>query len=248
MRRIITLFIIGLIIVTNIPALSEVTKGEFDKLTDSERSSLGSTVDIACFASKGSTKSSYCTSIFDIDLSNLSADELESIKDYLDGKTDDNPSYANASVESREKLIDTEDFLLKFNFCAALLNSGHVLSTENSEISRLSETVLLKTIFNGCEVLSLNLTPDSKEVITVHCSWSISIPGSSKYSDDFIYLLMESLNACGMEADTISDVLLKLGGQDAYNIGDSNDVTINGIKVRYEVTSATGVSFTIERT
>ena len=103
MRRIIALLIIGLIIVTNIPALSEVTKGELDKLTDSERSSLRSTVDIACFASKGSTKSSYSTSVFDIDLSSLSADELESIKDYLNGKTDDNPSYANASVESIEK-------------------------------------------------------------------------------------------------------------------------------------------------
>ena len=225
-----------------------VTKEQLDKLTVSEKRTLSAEVEIAYRAKQaGSSKARY-SSVLDIDLSELTSDELKEIKDYLNGNSGYSLS-GSTSLKNRQAvgLISTEDFLFSFNFCAASLGTGHALSTEEVEISRFSDSVLLKTVFNGCEVLSLNMTPDSKEVTTIHCTWSTSVPGSTKYADDFVYLLMEVLNACGMKTGDISEVLMELGAKNAFNVGDSNAVIVDGIKVKYDVTSYTGVEFVIER-
>lgn len=225
-----------------------VTKEQLDKLTESEKSTLSAEVEIAYRAKQaGSSKARY-SSVLDIDLSELTSDELKEIRDYLNGNSDYSLS-DSTSLNDRQAviLISTEDFLFSFNFCATSLGTGHALSPEKAEISRFSDSVLLKTVFNGCEVLSLNLTPNSKKVTAIHCTWSTSVPGSAKYADDFVYLLMEVLNACGMKTSDISDVLMELGAKNAFNVGDSNAVIVDGIKVKYDVTSYTGVEFVIER-
>ena len=152
------------------------------------------------------------------------------------------------ATASRAALINTKEFLLNFNLYAATTNLGHTLSLDNAEISRFSDQTLLKTVFNGCEVLALNLTPDTTQVLSIRCTWSTLAPGSSKYSDDFACLLMETLCACGLDTSSISDVFLKIGFLDACEVGDKGDVTIKGIRVSYEVTSSVGVSFLIEKT
>jgi len=227
---------------------NSVTKEQLDKLTESEKSTLSAEVEIAYrFKQAGSSKARY-SSVLDIDLSELSLDELKEIRDYLNGNSDYLLS-DSTFLNDRQAviLISTEDFLFNFNFCATSLGTGHALSPENAEISRFSDSVLLKTVFNRCEVLSLNLTSDSKKVTAIHCTWSTSVPGSANYADDFIYLLMEVLNACGMKTGDISDVLIELGAKNAFNVGDSNAVIVDDIKVKYDVTSYTGVEFVIER-
>ena len=153
------------------------------------------------------------------------------------------PAYA-----ADDNLIATDEFLVQFTLYAALLNTGHALSTENAdEITHFSDMVLFKTIFNKCEILSLILTPDGKEVTSIKCTWSTLTPGASAYSEDFIYLLMEVLCACGMDTDSIADLLVDLGMNNAFDVGDSGEATNDGIKVSYEVTSTFGVSFKIEK-
>lgn len=146
-----------------------------------------------------------------------------------------------------QPLITTAEFLINFNLYASMLGLGHELSTDSAEISTFSDSVLLKQVINGCEIVSLNLSPDSKSVTSIRCTWSTLAPGSYKYSDDFIYLLMEVLMACGLESDGISDVFLNIGISDNFNVGDSGERVADGIRVSYEVTSTYGVSFTIIR-
>lgn len=152
------------------------------------------------------------------------------------------PVFAAAS-----ELVSIDDFLLTFNYCAALSHYGHELSTDNTEISRFSNHVLLKAVYNGCEILSLNLNPDSTKVMSVKCTYSMSVPGSSKYSDDFLCLLTETLSACGMNTNSIADVYSNLGLNSQTSIGDSGDVTVSGIRVSYEVTKTYGLSIEIKR-
>lgn len=153
------------------------------------------------------------------------------------------PAYADTS-----SLIATQEFLLQFSIYAAVLNTGHVLSTDTAdEITHLPDMVLFKTIFNKCEILSLILTPDGTDISTIKCTWSTLVPGASAYSEDFIYLLMEVLCACGLDTDSISDVLIELGANNTFDVGDSGEAITNGIKISYEVTSTFGVSFQIEK-
>ena len=148
---------------------------------------------------------------------------------------------------SAASIIGCKDFLLSFNYYATIAGLGHTLSTDKAdEIHYFSDSVMFKTVFNGCEILTLDLTADAEWVQTIHCSWSISSPGASAYSDDFVYLLMEVLCACGMETNDIADVMQELGSN-GFEIGDSGESIANGIKVSYNVKTGIGVSFTIER-
>lgn len=149
---------------------------------------------------------------------------------------------------AKESLIKADDFFYNFNFYAALLNTGHSLSLDNvDEISRLTDSVLYKTIFNKCEILSLDLSTDATEIQSVHCTWAKDMPCSQTHLKDFLVLLMESLLACGFEENTAKEIFDYLGGSSEFNIGDSNETTIDGIKVGYKVERGIGVSFKIER-
>ncbi len=152
-----------------------------------------------------------------------------------------------SAASDGESLIKTSDFLQSFNLYAAISNLGHTMTTDSAEISRFSDSVMLKTVFNGCEILSLDLTSDSEEVIEIHCTFSTSIPGASKYQDDFIYLLMEVLAACGMETNSIADLFTEIGVKNEFNIGDSGEAIADGIKVSYSVSTGIGLSFIIEK-
>ena len=158
------------------------------------------------------------------------------------------PFFASAASTSDNSLIGTNDFLLYFNLYAASTNLGHTLSTESAdEIAHFPDHVMFKTIFNGCEILTLILSADSSMVTSIKCTWSTLTPGADKYSDDFLYLLMEVLCSCGLSTDSIADVFTTLGANNAFDVGDSGNMTVDGIEIGYEVTSAFGVSFTIKR-
>lgn len=144
-------------------------------------------------------------------------------------------------------LGDTKEFLLKFALYSSAMNLGHSLSIEEAdELSYLPDYVLFKTIFNDCEILSLILTRDVKDIKYIKCTWSIDSRGATAYADDFLYLLMEVLCACGMETDSIAEVFSQFGGNGSFDVGDKGEATFDGIKVSYEVTSTFGVSFLIE--
>ena len=155
--------------------------------------------------------------------------------------------YAFGEDESVASIIGCKDFILSFNYYAAISNLGHTLSKDKAEeIRYLTDSVIFKTVYNGCEILTLDLTADVEWVRVIHCTWSMSTPGASAYSDDFVFLLMEVLCACGMETNDIADVLQELGSN-GFEIGDSGESIVNGIKVSYSVKTGIGVSFTIER-
>lgn len=149
------------------------------------------------------------------------------------------------ALASNAVLIDTESFLLNFNLYALLAETGHELSVEGAEeISTLNDGVLFKTIFNGCEILSLTLTADAKNVVSVHCTWVPYMSGASRYSDDYAALLLEALAACGMDADQITEALSFLG--DGLQEEVSGEKVMQGMRITYE-NGALGVSVSIER-
>lgn len=149
------------------------------------------------------------------------------------------------ALASNAVLVDTESFLLGFNLYALLAETGHELSVDGAEeISVLNDGVLFKTIFNGCEILSLTLTGDAKNVVSVHCTWNPYMSGASRYSDDYVALLLETLAACGMDADQIKEALSFLG--DGLQEEVSGEKVMQGMRVAYE-NGALGVSVSIER-
>ena len=144
-------------------------------------------------------------------------------------------------------LASVDSFLASFNTSAALMETGHTLSVENAEISRFSNFVLLKSVFHNCEILSLRLNMDSSRVMSVQCTYSTLVPNASSYADDFVCLLMETMYACGIDADSTMEALSNTGFLEHYAAGDTGETTVNGIKISYEVTSVFGASFTIEK-
>lgn len=217
---------------------AEVSLEQLDKLTESERATIRAQVFISLTAKKAGLSRSQYSEILGIDLGELTLDELAEIRDYLDGIKD----------ESDMRLTTTEDFLTEFNAGAALMETGHALYVDSAETSRFSDSVLMKTVFNNCEILSLNLSADSNDVMSVKCTHSLIVPGASAYDDDFVYLLIEAMYGCGIDADSILDVLSDTGFFEHHSIGDSGEATMQDIKISYEVTSVFGVSFTIEKT
>lgn len=145
-------------------------------------------------------------------------------------------------------LVSAEDFMFYFNFYGALADDGHELSTENVfDFEYVSDGILYKTIFNECEILTLMLTSDAAQVKTIYCTWARNVKGSDKYAEDFLMMLTETLLACGMESDSISSLFTELGAGNSFEVGDKGEMTIDGIKVSYEVSLLTGISFTLER-
>lgn len=144
-------------------------------------------------------------------------------------------------------LTSTEDFVYYFNLFGAFNGNGHELSIDNtSTLEEIGDEILFKTIFNDCEILTLMLSQDATKVNSIHCTWAKNMPGAGNYLEDFLFMLMESLLACGMESDSVSALFTEFGKVNAFNTGDEGEMTIDGIKVSYTVTSYSGVSFLIE--
>ena len=145
-------------------------------------------------------------------------------------------------------LVSADDFFYNFIFYAAFLKSGHNLTVGNAdEVTTLSDCILYKAIFNKCEILSLELSKDSKTVRTVHCTWAKEMPNSQAYLEDFMTLLMESVLACGLDEDTATQVFQYFGSRNSFNNGDSDEMVIGGVTIGYTVQSGIGVSFKIEK-
>lgn len=157
------------------------------------------------------------------------------------------PIYPINAYAYNTNLISMQDFIYGFNMYDALFNIGHEISTDDVEISKLSDILLVKKIYNGCEILSLLVSPNTYEVNSVHCTLSTLTPKSDQYVDDFMVLLMEVLLACGMKTDSISDAITKLGAEGSFSIGDNGQVIVDGIRISYEVTRTIGVSFVIDK-
>lgn len=153
--------------------------------------------------------------------------------------------YASAG---EDYLVSTEDFIFYFNFYGAFAGDGHELSVDKAfDYTKMGDEILFKTIFNDCEILSIWLSSDALQVKSISCTWARNTSGADEYMNDFLQMLMETLLACGMESDSVSSMFKSFGETNAFNVGDKGEMTIDGIKVSYEVTSFAGVSFTIER-
>lgn len=143
-------------------------------------------------------------------------------------------------------LTSTEDFVYYFNFFGAFNGNGHKLSIGNtSDLEEIGDEILFKTIFNDCEILTLMLSQDASKVNSIMCTWAKNMPGAGNYLNDFLQMLMESLLACGMESDSVSSLFTELG-KNTFSVGDEGEMSIDGMKVSYNVTSYAGVTFTIE--
>lgn len=154
---------------------------------------------------------------------------------------------ALSAESSNSSLCKTLDFLMYFNTYVAIIGTEHTLTTETVEISSFSDSTLFKAVFNNCEILSLILNQESEEVMEIHCTYSTLVPGSTLYTDDFIYLLMESLMACGLDYSNVSDLLYDMGIRNKFEIGDSGESIIEGISIGYTVTSTFGISYVIKK-
>ncbi len=170
-------------------------------------------------------------------------DEFNTILQWLDGQY-----ILTVADDAGANLINADVFFYNFNFYAAFLKSDHILSVDNAdEISSLPGYILHKTIFNQCEILSLELSKDAKEVRSVRCTWAKEMPNSQTYLEDFLTLLMESVLACGLDEETATQVFEYLGSRNNFNIGDSDEMTIDGVTISYTVERGIGVSFKIEK-
>lgn len=159
-----------------------------------------------------------------------------------------NETNESGKPETDVYLVSLEEFVFSFNFYGAFMGDGHELSIEKAfDFEKVSDGILFKTIFNDCEILSLMLSADATEVKSIHCTWASNMRGASDYLNDFLQMLMETLLACGMDSDSVSSLFTDFGESNSFNVGDKGEMTIDGIKVSYEVTSYSGVSFKIER-
>ncbi|MBQ9252279.1 MAG: hypothetical protein IJ188_06565 [Clostridia bacterium] len=159
----------------------------------------------------------------------------------------DNGALEKTSNSADLPLASTKDFVYDFNFYGAFMGNGHELSIENtSDFEKLNHRLLFKTIFNDCEILSLWLTEDAKQVLSVSCTWASSVRNSDKYLEDFLWLLSEAFLASGAEANSLSDLYAKIGEANAFNVGSKGEMTIGGVSLSYETTSYSGTSFKME--
>ena len=170
---------------------------------------------------------------------------LQHALDIINGKSEETNG-TESDVDAY--LVSTEDFMYYFNFYSAFIGDGHELSIDKAfDYEKIGDRILFKTIYNDCEILSLWLSDDALEVESISCTWAKNVRGAGDYLNDFLQMLMEALLACGMESDSVSSVFTSFGEKNAFNVGDADELTIDGITVSYEVTSYSGVSFVIER-
>lgn len=177
----------------------------------------------------------------------MPSEVIKSTIDYFSNLFSGNSSSNSSTPSPTKPIIDLNTFLYDFNFYSAFMGNNHRLSTENVEISIFTDSALIKKVFNGCEILSLITNKSMTDIVSIKCTLSTTTPGSDKYTDDFLSLLMESMLAAGMDSSSASDVFTKFGTKNAFKIGDSGKETADGLTVDYSVTNTVGISFTIEK-
>ncbi len=134
-------------------------------------------------------------------------------------------------------------FVSNFNLYATLLETGHELKSGNFEVMSLGKSgMLVKAIYNRCEILSIHTDANIVIVTSVSCTMSTGVKGSSLYVDDFWDLLMVVMLACGMETDSVISALKEFS-----DLGIGSSVTYDGLTITCEETVMGGLSFKIER-
>lgn len=147
-----------------------------------------------------------------------------------------------------KSIVDLDTFLYTFNFYGALIGSGHTFRlNDTDEISKISDGILIKKIFNGCEILSLMADKSMTNITSIHCTLSTRTRGSEKYYDNFALLLSEVLLSVGMDDESAASALDKLSNAGAFKVGDSGKTTVNGLTISYNISSTMGLSFVIEK-
>ena len=134
-------------------------------------------------------------------------------------------------------------FVSNFNLYATLLETGHELKSGNFEVMYLGKSgMLVKAIYNGCEILSIHTDANIEIVTSVSCTMSTGVKGSSLYVNDFWDLLTVVMLACGMETDSVISAL-----KEFLDLGIGSSVTYDGLTITCEETVMGGLSFEIER-
>lgn len=134
-------------------------------------------------------------------------------------------------------------FVSNFNLYATLLETGHELKSGNFEVMSLGKSgMLVKAIYNGCEILSIHTDANIVIVTSVSCTMSTGVKGSSLYVDDFWDLLTVVMLACGMETDSVISALKEFS-----DLGIGSSVTYDGLTITCDETVMGGLSFKIER-
>ena len=178
---------------------------------------------------------------------------LERANDIVNGTIDETSEPEGQEAEqfkalsaSTKTIVSAEEFVYYFNFYGAFMNDGHELSIDTvNAFESVGDGILYKTIFNDCEILTLRLSADAIDVKEIDCTWAINVRGADRYREDYLQLLMETLLACGIEADSVTTMFTEFGELNAFNVGDTGEKTVDGFKVSYEVTSYSGISFKI---
>lgn len=168
---------------------------------------------------------------------------LQRALDIINGNTEE---VEDVESDADVCLVDAEEFVYYFNFYGAFMNDGHELSVDTvSSFESVGDGILYKTIFNDCEILTLRLSADAVDVKEIDCTWAINVRGADRYREDYLQLLMETLLACGMEADSVTAMFDEFEESNTFYVGDTGEKIVDGFKVSYEVTSYSGVSFKI---
>lgn len=146
-------------------------------------------------------------------------------------------------VFADQVIVTVIDFLSDFNYFATLLETGHELKSGNFEVMSLGKSgMLVKAIYNGCEILSIHTDANIEIVTSVSCTMSTGVKGSSLYVNDFWDLLTVVMLACGMETDSVISALKEFS-----DLGIGSSVTYDGLTITCEETVMGGLSFEIER-
>ena len=137
MKKIIAIMMLALFFALSVMAKAEVTKDMLDNLTDSEKSSLKAEIAIALITGKAGIHTSHYSSILDIDLSDLSVDELKGIQDYLSGEQ-------NEDSNDGDTLVGAE--LCGFKLLSITVDDAEI---KESKWNGMTELRLPITIDNG---------------------------------------------------------------------------------------------------
>lgn len=152
---------------------------------------------------------------------------------------------ADATDISGNSLIKTNTFITLFSLYDLTLGGGHELSLEDMHITHFTNDALAKTVYHGCEVLSLTTNQELTEINSIIVSMATNVKNASQYSVDFAMLFMKTLLAAGIEYDTVSDILTTVG----TSIENGNDIQmiVDGVHITGIITDYSTITFNIEK-
>lgn len=90
------------------------------------------------------------------------------------------------SVFADEAIVTIVDFLSEFNYYASLIETRCELKLGDFDVMSLGKSgMLMKAVYNGCEILSITTDKNLEYVSKVTCTITTIVKDSANYAEDF---------------------------------------------------------------